>query len=457
MKKTCLGLVLLASSQLNANVGNDLNNFFDGLGFSSNVTNPGSYNSQAAGSYGGGSIFARNQVRSYQLIQIDLPDFRAGCGGIDLYMGSISFLSKDKMIALSKSIMTNAGFYAFDLALATTVPAIKDVKDKLQQIEQFVNNQNQESCRDAQALVGGMWPKTEAASDKICRDQGTMGSQGYFSDYVQARHGCAGDQRKDALKAAQANPKLEKRLAYDKNIVWSLLKSKSFLASDNELCELVMSLTGTIIFDKEGHAKPVPSLVSSRDLIQALIGREDGLVTKAKIWSCKDNGAADKCLNVYLKEIIIPETSTLRYKVNNLIKKTIELVKSKTPNEKDIKEVASFAAMTHLPILKFVTVLASSEYSESIVDLTEYSSVIAEDLLQQYLAELLQEISNVTVASEFNEDLIKEIKGRIKDANKEIAKLEPRLNTKLQQKMVLVQSIRMIEREVATQMSNEIG
>ena len=455
MKKRISALLLAAVMPLHANISSDLQSFYNGLGIASNVTSPGSFNSQAAGSYGGGSIFARNQVRSYQLIQLDLPSFRAGCGGIDLYMGSMSFLSKDKMIALSKSIMTNAGFYAFDLALATTVPEIKEVKDKIQDIEQFVNNQNINTCEAGEALTSSLWFKSDKASEKICRDQGTMGSQGLFNDYIEARHGCTDDRREVALDAAEKNPELAKRLPYDKNIVWSLLKSKSAIANNDELCELVMSLTGTIIFDKKGHATPVPSLASSRDLIKALIGEGD--LDKIKLWQCSDGKSADKCLSVKLHDVQIKKESTLGYQVSQLIDKTYQLMRAEQPNQSDLRVVQSFNAMTHLPIVKYISVLASSEYGDSLVNLSEYSSVIAEDLLQQYLSELLQEVSNVTISSEFDESLINDIKERIKAAREALSTVNRGLNNKLEQKMMLVNSVRMIEREVATQMSNDLA
>ncbi len=40
------------------------------------------YQSQEAG-YSGGSLFARDSVRDVQIVQIDLPSFRSGCGDID--------------------------------------------------------------------------------------------------------------------------------------------------------------------------------------------------------------------------------------------------------------------------------------------------------------------------------------------------------------------------------------
>ena len=87
-------LACLAAQSASATVSQDLDNFFNGIGLTSNTTNPAAFESQAAGFFGGGSLYARNQVRQYQLVQLDLPSYRAGCGGIDLFTGSLSFLSQ---------------------------------------------------------------------------------------------------------------------------------------------------------------------------------------------------------------------------------------------------------------------------------------------------------------------------------------------------------------------------
>lgn len=447
--------VMFLSSPIQASISGDLNGFFNDLGFMSNTTNPGVYHSQAAGSYVGGSLFARDQIRQYQLVTLDLPSYKAGCGGIDLYMGSMSFLSKDNMVALGKSIMTNGTVYAFDLALATTVPEIKYVKDGLQQVEQFVNHANINSCETAQTFIGGIWPKTEASQKKICKDQGTMGKEGYFSDYVKARMECSGTKHDEVMAAASNDPARQQQVIYNRNIVWSLLKSKSFLAGDDELCEMIMSLTGTVIIDKAGHIQQVPSLANSRNLIKALIGRDDGGVDKAKIWQCGEKDA--NCMTVTLKDITIKEENTLRFKINNLLSKIKEALTQASPTDKDIADISSFAAMVHIPVIKFTEVMLSTEYGDSIVDLSEVSTLIAEDLLQQYLNELLQEVSNVTTASTLNEDLMNDISKRVRLARSEIARLDPEISNRLQQKFTLINHVQRIEQQVAARVAQELG
>ena len=285
MNRFLVGLFMLGlSHQVSATVSEDLDDFFNGMGYASNVTLPAAFESQAAGFYGGGSLYARNQVRQYQLVQLDLPSYRAGCGGIDLFTGSMSFLSEEKLVDLGKSVMSNAGAYAVDVMLASTVPELKQVRDYLQQLEQTLNNASINSCEMSQNMVGGMWPKTAASQQKICKDQGTMGKEGLFSDYVQARMECSGNGFESAMNNASKDETVKKQVVLNKNLVWSILQTKSFLSSDQELAELVMSVTGTLIFDKEGKVTTIPSLAGNADVINALIGA--GGSDTVKIWRC---------------------------------------------------------------------------------------------------------------------------------------------------------------------------
>ena len=75
----------LTSSLAWADINNDLDSYFNKLGYSSNTTSPNAYHGQQAGYYTGGSISMRNQVRDVQVMQVNLPSYRSGCGGIDIY------------------------------------------------------------------------------------------------------------------------------------------------------------------------------------------------------------------------------------------------------------------------------------------------------------------------------------------------------------------------------------
>src|SRR4051812_8521066 len=83
---------LLTPGPCFAGINEDLMAFFKSAGMASNVTTPGAYQDQTAGFYTGGSIAARNAVRNVQLATVQMPGVRAGCGGIDLWMGGFSHI-----------------------------------------------------------------------------------------------------------------------------------------------------------------------------------------------------------------------------------------------------------------------------------------------------------------------------------------------------------------------------
>ena len=395
--------------------------------------------------FGGGTIYARNPIRQAQLIQLELPNYRAGCGGIDLFTGSMSFLSHQKLVDLGKQVMTNAGAYAVDVMLATTVPELKQVRDYLQSLEQAANHASINSCEMAQNLVGGVWPKTMASQQKICKDQGIIGKEGLFSDYAQARMDCASSGFHSAIEKANHDPELKKQVILNKNLVWSLLQEKPLFNADPELAELLMSLTGTIIIDQNGKISQVPSLLGHSSLLNALIGSHPN--AQATIWHCDEINTPHPCLHVSLKDITLPKRSTLTVKVREIIESIqLKLQHDEKPTPLEIH----FLGMTSLPILKFLTVLNSSYYTNAATDINEYANLIASDWLHHYLHDLLEEISQATAGSELNDDLIKEIRNRIRDAKTQLEQIHPNVSQLLQQKLTLIDYMGKIEKQVAT-------
>ena len=424
-----------------ANISSDLNNFLNNVGYASNATSPAAFESQAAGYFGGGSLYVRNQVRQYQLVYLDLPSYRAGCNGIDLINGSLSFISSKKLVDLGKQVMTSAGAYAVDVMLAATVPQLKQVRDYLQQMQQKINQSTINTCQLAQNLVGGVLPKTDAIRNKICQDQIT--NDGAGADYVKARMDCANkDNFDNAMDKASKNDRYKKQLLINKNLVWSILQDKSFFATDSELAEMVMSLTGTVIFDKNGKITYVPSLADSPDLINALLGTQ----THAKIWKCTEAGSTSSCLTVKLTEVQIAENSSLI----NRIRKYIRSINDKIIADQDLTaEEKNFLNLTNLQPLKYLTVLNSAHYGAVSADVEEYATLIAHDLLQRYLAELLQEVANASQMAEFQDDWAKNIEERIDKARNQVATLDPKVGNKLKEKLLLINNIARVEKQVA--------
>ncbi|MCX7118795.1 MAG: conjugal transfer protein TraH, partial [Legionellales bacterium] len=159
------------------------------------------------------------------------------------------------------------------------------------------------------------------------------------------------------------------------------------------------------------------------------------------------------CLNVRLSTITIPETRALSGRIRTLIRSIDEKLKS------DVKlspMEAGFLEMTSLPVLKFLLVLNSTQYGNAAVDIEGYSTLIASDLLQQYLSHLLQAVSMAAIGSSLPDDLIRDLRHRIEKANTQIAAIEPQVGRKLTEKLALIQNVARVEKQLAASF-NTVG
>jgi conjugative transfer pilus assembly protein TraH len=261
---------------------------------------------------------------------------------------------------------------------------------------------------------------------------------------------CAGDAHDGIMAKAEKDPEQKKQVVLNKNIVWSILQNNAFLNGDVQLAEMVMSLTGTLIIDGQGKVKVVPSLAGSSHFIQALLGGNKS-ASSEQMWRCSDETPGTACMSVSLKEMKIDDSQTLTTRVRNMI----EGLDTKLKND-DVPtaEEQNFLSLTMFPVMKFLTVLNSTHYNDAAVEIEGYSTLIAEDLLQHYLSGLLQDVANATAGSELNEDLIKDIQTRIREANREVASIDPKIARKLQEKITLISRMSEIEKQLASGLGN---
>ncbi len=233
-----VGAALLpGATPARADVLSEMQRFWDGAAV--NTTGPTAFEGQASGHWTLGNLYLRAPVRSERIATVSLPSFRAGCGGIDAFAGAFSFVDSDQLVAFARGIAQNATGFAFELALETISPVIAETMSKLRALANWVNNQSIDSCEMAQSLVGAAWSTNDRASAAICAAIGT--SQGIFSDYAAARHGCgAGGQRNSTLAAATGE--LEDVVPVNVNYAWRAVQESTFLGSDTELGEFAIGL-----------------------------------------------------------------------------------------------------------------------------------------------------------------------------------------------------------------------
>ncbi|EKB5322652.1 conjugal transfer protein TraH [Salmonella enterica] len=417
----CCAVMLALSPQSFADVNNDMNQFFNKLGFASNTTQPAVWQGQAAGYATGGSLYARTQVKNIQLVSMTLPDINAGCGGIDAYLGSFSFINGEQLQRFVKQIMSNAAGYFFDLALQTTVPEIKTAKDFLQKMASDINSMNLSSCQAAQGIVGGLFPRTQVSQQKVCQD--IAGESNIFADWAASRQGCTVGGDSDKVRD-KASDKDKERITKNINIMWNALAKNRMFDGNKELKEFVMTLTGSLVFGPNGEITPLPARTTDREIIRALM--EGGT---AKVYHCNDS---DKCLKV------VADTSVTISKDNALksqITKLLSSIQNKAVSDTalDDKE-KGFISSTTIPVFKYLVDPQMLGVSNSLIyQLTDY---IGYDILLQYIQELIQQARAMIATGNYDEAVIAHITDNLNEASRQIATFQSQVQ--VQQDALLV-------------------
>ncbi|MBK2125044.1 conjugal transfer protein TraH [Fangia hongkongensis] len=400
-----IGIVMSLSHQAFAGLNGELDSYFNSVGYSSNTTTPSVYQGQQAGYLNGGSLMVRAKDRTIQPIGIHLPSLKAGCGGIDAYMGAFSFINSQKLVQFGQEILQDAIPVAIDLAMQSVSPTLQREMEKLTKWANDINNLNFSSCQMAQSLVGGMWPKNTAAQRQICQEANS-GKGNMFADWAASRQGCgAGGQGEDGLNNAKNNADTKKRVMKNTNVVWQLLEGYDFLAHDDELREAYMSISGTVVFDQNGSAYPYSTMVSE-SMIQALL-----YGGKVPVYVCDD---MHDCLHIRTPSqgatpINIPASSGLVVQVT----KYLNQLKQTALNDTALTaEEQSFIGLAGMPVLKMI----QDEYQAGIVDMNDlntYAEIIAQSLLSNFLQQALDQVQTAVAMSQATDAAKKTIEDSI--------------------------------------------
>lgn len=138
-----LGIAAPASAQ------NWAESWFDNVTYSS----PGSFEDQTRGYLTAGGMSGRVDVHNDYLMSLSLPKVKAGCGGIDMFLGGMSFLDPDYLVQKLESILQAAPAVAFQYLLETLDEKMGNIISKMEAATNFLNSIQVNDCRMANRLV----------------------------------------------------------------------------------------------------------------------------------------------------------------------------------------------------------------------------------------------------------------------------------------------------------------
>jgi len=446
-----LAVAGLVSQPAMANVGDEMNSYFNSAGASANVTGPTAFNGQSAGYYSGGSMWSRFPQKSINPVNVALPSARAGCGGIDLFAGSFSFINADEMVAMLKATANNAIGFAFQLAIDSISAQIgtnmKDMSQRVQQLNAF----NMSSCEAAQQAIGSIWPKMDGASSTICQQVG--GAKGFFSDAASARHGCTNKgEREDTL----AKGGKEAELAQSRNYTWYALNSKSATKPSKEYAEFLMTMVGTIIYDATKTADSMGGFKfiapASWDTYQALL---DGTASSpTDVWTCGGDTLPEGCISPTSTKLSIDTNVALKTRVLKMMDSMSGKIRSNAALSGD--EI-NLLGMTSIPIYKILVVNEAAHMGLGSGDKATLSEMVAIDLLISMLDRMLDTVSqsqqgaNYVSTTEFES-----WRKQVDSVKTELARRSEKMASQVQSTYRVIQQTQFLESTLKNTMSPQM-
>ena len=268
---------------------------------------PAVYESQRRGGVTMGTFRVRSPINSINLVNLTAPEIRAGCGGIDLYGGSFTFINTDQFRQILRQIGANALGYAFKLALATMCQECDKILTGLQDMMNQFTRMNVDSCRWAQGMVNdtvnamGLGAETKGMSD--------ASAVGDASEWMDAAIEAFGEPGK-WLKNGAADGADPTKPDFG-NITWNALRISNvqglfgFAAGNLSHHEVLLNIAGSAVIRGPSDAEVAAgdtadvatTLTAKLSFAELKRGKMPSVAVASDanaMWECD---TADKCLN----------------------------------------------------------------------------------------------------------------------------------------------------------------
>lgn len=275
-----LAVVLWLPMPASADINTSLQNMFNGWGLAT-ATRPGAYQSQAGGSLVGGSISMRFPNQGFDLINFAPPRFRAGCQGVDFYLGSISFPSLSRFTDLLQQLGTSGVLgFAFQLALMELCQPCENIISKLEAAARAINTatrlgpcqMGQELAKLTQGKPNAMENVANSVADAWSNVQESAGAVVNKMDSLLNN---ADRTPADAVASTAGTPNEMRG-----NLVFRSLVNSGWAADD---ARMIMSLIGTVVVGDSGIPSYYPPLLNLSDLVEPRVG-----IDTIHIYQCND-------------------------------------------------------------------------------------------------------------------------------------------------------------------------
>ena len=392
----CTALAVLAPTLAHAGF---LEDYYDAAGAQTAMTSAGIYQSQGVSLATGGSFVVKVPRREFVPMTLDAPHLKAGCGGIDLFLGAFSLPSRDEFVSFLRSIGSALPGVAFQLALQGLAPDLNEMVTSFRDLIMKYTNDFTDSCRAAENILeasGG----SEYLRHMGLRARNALRASGEADDAAEADSLTRTDggkvlasvpERKDSggavVEAAEAN------------LTWMLLRGARLGAGvDQAHLETMMTLLGTTVYKKTGSGESATIRtedIPGRDILYDVYGTiGDKTASDAKRLVCDEpvrclapKETTDSPVNL-VNEIY---EAARHYQRSLLLRNRAEVTET---------EITLLANISSIPLLRLVEASASRrvpDLSDSILRI--FAEAAAHEGITNALVNLSDEVRRTLASS----------------------------------------------------------
>lgn len=313
-------LMSLVPGISSANIQSQMDSMFESM---SNTTGGGYFETATRGVISGGSMRVRNKISTDPLVSFRPPSFQAGCGGIDMFAGSFSFINAQQFVQSLRSVAANAvgvaSGYAFKLALNAMGPTVHNVIQNLQEVMQDVNTMMSNSCQLAQGLVTEAFSAFDSKANMNASTENVSKGIGDVFSQLKPSNLIGSNPKTEQAKAGNATVCKD----YG-NVLWCAMRQNSiketFQYGSNQTEEMILSLVGSAVIgdlanaaDGKGQSRNInylpPLSVSLKDIIE---GKKSETI---KIYDCSSD--TEYCSDPTIKDVSFDGLATKIVKAFN--------------------------------------------------------------------------------------------------------------------------------------------
>jgi len=357
-------LAALCTAALSARAG-FVSDFIDEARTGANVTPAGIIESESLTTMTGGGFVYHARRRDFTPFSVSPPSLKAGCGGIDLFLGAFSIPSREEFVSFLRSVGTALPGLAFQLALQTMAPDLNEMVGRYADLIRAYTNRYSDSCQAAQSLLEDTGASThiarvvQSARNKL-RADGSASDQSEADRLVRdngARAVSSAPVRKDSGGNVLDAPEI--------NLTWALLKGGAFSDNSQAMKETMMTMLGTTIFRQSGSgadAVLAAREIAGADLLPVLFDEEQSAGALVRL-SCDE---AVKCLSP--RTVALGETSLVA-QMQLAAAHYLAAISGRDASLVTDEELVLLSGLSSVPLLRVLNLASLSRYQGIAADL----------------------------------------------------------------------------------------